>query len=160
MVRLDGSTKFDLSKLAALRDRTKPNSRTMTRWKKRSARKYRTFLFKRFDRFSRGGGNWRTTRRRRAGKTRFILRRTHTLMRGLSPVFRNLPGQFERFDRTHIQVGYGGPGKHPSGTITVAQLAQIHNSGEGIVPMRQIIVRPNPELIRNMRDDLETSVRG
>jgi len=157
-MRLNGNVKVRLDKLAAIRERVKPDGDRLTKWKKRSAQRYRSFLFKRFNKFSRGGGNWRNTKRRKAGKTRFILRKTHTLYKALSPVYRGLPGQYERLDRNYIETGYGGSGRHPNAKMTVANLAKIHNVGNGIIPQRQIIVSPSSEVIQDIKSDLQRSV--
>lgn len=155
MLKFTGQVTKDLSKIRALRRKVNPRSPAMARWKKRSAQKYRSFLYKRFDRFSRGGGNWRTNQRTR-GKRRpkkFILRMSHTLFRSLSPVFRGLPGQFERITTDSIEVGIKG-GRHPNASISVGRLAEIHHTGEGIQSERKIIVRPDTKLRQTLVNDL------
>lgn len=158
-MRLTGSVKVDLGKLKAVREANKPDGDQMTRWKKRSARRYRSFLQKRFDRFSRGGGNWKKTARVLSGAAQFILRKTHTLFRALSPIYRGLPGQFERITKNTIQTGYGGQARHPNSKITVAKLARVHNNGLGIVSQRQIVVRPSSEVVRDITADLDRTVK-
>jgi hypothetical protein len=151
--------KVDLSKLTALRDKAKGSSQELMKWKRTAAQQYRSFLFARFDRFSRGGGNWRNTKRRKAGKTKFILRMTHTLFKSLSPVWRNLPGQYQRINGDKIEVGIKG-GKHPRAKITVGRLAAIHNNGEGIMPKRQIMVRPDKPTTDKMVKSLDKALKG
>lgn len=159
-MRINATVQVRLDKIEKIRERTKPDGEALTKWKKRSAQAYRSFLFKRFDRFSRGGGNWKNTKRRKSGKTKFILRKTHTVFKALSPVFRSLPGQYERLDRTYIETGFGGQAKHPEGNgKTVAAIAKIHNNGEGIMPVRKIIVRPNSETVQKIIADLDRTVK-
>ena len=159
-MRIIGKVKVNLAKCPKLRDATRPDAPEVIAWAKRSAQKYRSFLQRRFDRFSRSGGYWPKTKRVKEGRGKFILRDTHTLFRALSPVFRNLPGQFERFDGKRVETGYGGPAIHPTAApLTVAQLASIHNAGTGIIPRRQIIVRPTGELVNAMREDLDKTVK-
>ena len=152
--------KVNLAKLKALQTNVALDSPNMIKWKKRAAREYRSFLHKRFNTFSRGGGNWKNTQRRKAGKTKFILRKTHTLFRSLSPVYRNLPGQYEKLSGNSIIVGISG-GRHPEAKtkggnpMSVGKLAQIHNFGEGRMPKRQIIVRPNGELIAGWKAQIK-----
>ena len=149
----------DLSKTKALREITKPRSPVMVRFKKTAAQEYRSELYQRFDRFSRGQGNWKNTQRRRAGKTKFILRKTHTLFKSLSPRFRRLPGQYQRLTGNRIEVGIKG-GKHPEAKISVGRLAQIHNSGEGRMPKRQIFVQPTAGLKKKWKTRLEKIPSG
>lgn len=143
----------DLTKTKVLRDRLKPRSPQMMKFKRAAAQDYRSFLFRRFDRFSRGGGNWPTTKRRRLGLTKFILRKTHTLYRALSPVWRNLPGQWQRFVGNKVEIGIKG-GRHPKAKITVGKLAEIHNFGLGKQKRRQIMVGPDSKLINKWKKDL------
>ena len=98
---------------------------------------YRAFLRHRYRRLSKGGGAWKDN----ATNTP-ILRVTDTLYDALTPVFKGLPGQYQKFVPGGVQVGIKG-GKHPDAIITVGRLAAIHNVGEGRMPKRQIIVRPD-----------------
>jgi len=121
------------------------------------AEEYRRFLHTRYIKFSRGGGNWKKTKRPK--KNSLILRETDTILRALTPVFQGLPGQFERHVDNGIEVGIGGPGKHPSSLMTVGELALLHQEGVGDLPVRTIVVRPPPSFERKMADDLEDGVK-
>ncbi len=103
---------------------------------------YRRFLFRRFKKFSKGGGNWRKLKKstiRNKGHS-LILRDTDTLLDSLTPVFSKLPGQYERIIPGGIEVGIRG-GKHPKSKVSVGQLASFHQTGAGNYPARKIIVR-------------------
>jgi len=145
----------DLRKLKALEGVTSQRSPEMISFKKGAAQSYRAFLSERFNKFSRGGGNWKKTKRwkskggryKRLNGTRghLILRDTNTLFRSLTPKYSGLPGQYQKLTGNRIVVGIKG-GKHPKAKISVGRLAAIHNSGEGRMPKRQIFVRPTTEL--------------
>lgn len=141
---------------------------------KQWAGRYRAFAKKRFSVFSRGGGDWAplkpaTIKARRKGKGKSklstrggvaILIDTDTLWNALDFRFTSRPGQFEKILRgsgkfTGIRVGFGGPAKHPSGNVTVAGLATIHQEGLGRVPARKIIVEPDFKTLNGMADDVE-----
>lgn len=124
------------------------------------AARYRAFLQHRFTRLSREGGTgeWpglKRKRRRGAKKRAAILRDTGTLFNVLNPTFQNNPGQLQQNIPDGVRVGFGGPGVHPSGSMTVARLAEIHHFGEGHMPERQIIVDPDDEVQRKMALDVE-----
>lgn len=90
-----------------------PIRRAIKQW----GRRYRAFARERFDKFSKGGGDWQkladSTKKRRRGKTYSILKDTEILFAALTPTFQNRPGQFEQDIPFGIRVGYGGPGRHP-----------------------------------------------
>ena len=149
-------------KLADLERRTESPDPNYQKWLQRIARRLRSFWFNRFDRFSRGGGNWRSTKRRRGTRGRNrprILRKTNTLIRALSPVFRGLAGQWEKIRGNTIETGYGGSARHPEANMTVLSLARIHNDGLGIV-QRQIIVRPDSQTRQLMIQDGERILKN
>ena len=150
-------------KLTDLENKTQSPDPNYETWLRRIARRMRSQWFHRFDRFSRGGGNWRSTNRRRGSRGRNrakILRKTNTLIKALSPVFRGLAGQWEKIRGNSVETGYGGSARHPEAKMTVLSLARIHNEGLGIVPRRQIIVQPNAETRRLMIQDGERILKN
>ena len=150
-------------KLEALERSTQSPDPNYEKWLRRIARRMRSQWFHRFDRFSRGGGNWPSTKRRKGSRGRGrakILRKTNTLIRALSPVFRGLAGQWEKIRGNSVETGYGGSARHPEAKMTVLSLARIHNDGLGIVPRRQIIVQPNAETRRLMIQDGERILKN
>jgi len=124
------------------------------------AQKYRKFLFVRFKKFSRGGGNWRKTSKSTRDKkgSNLILRDTDTLLRAFTPVFKGLPGQFQQFVSNGIAVGVGGPGKHPASPITVGQLAEYHHEGIGNNPRRLVMIQPTASLNRDLSTDIKKAL--
>lgn len=122
------------------------------------AARYRAFLQHRFDRFSRGGGDWPPLKRKRKrGKKNraSILRNTGTLFNVLDLRFSGRVGQLQEDLPNGIRVGFGGSGAHPQTGMTVARLAEIHHFGQGNVPERQIIVDPDDAVQRGMASDVE-----
>ena len=127
---------------------------------------YRAFVQERFAR--QGDGTWRplkqstiARRRKRVGNTRFsrvatILRDTGTLFAALNPVLS--PGAKEELSEFGITVGFGGSERHPGGGITIKQLAEVHQSGLGRVPKREIIVKPDSQTISTMAAIMEKAV--
>lgn len=128
---------------------------------------YRSFLQLHFDRSSKGGGDWpslaESTRKRRRkarkgakGGRRFsILRNTGLLFNVLCPVFVQRPGAIEQDISNGIRIGFGGPGRHPDGQATIADIAYFHDRGKGILPQREIIVGPDAATLDRMTGILE-----
>jgi len=106
---------------------------------------YRVFIQDRYDRLSRGGGEWPA--KLTPGP---ILRVTDTLFEALRPNGRNQAGRFTKFTKSYVEVGYGNQGMHPTADMTVEALAEIHQRGLGVVPQRRIIVGPPANVSRQM----------
>lgn len=136
------------------------------------AYRYRGFAQERFDRFSKGRGDWpglkaSTIRQRRRGDKRArgkrkrasILRDTGTIFSALEPNFIGAPGQLEKDIPFGVRVGFGGPHKHPKGKATIADIAHFHQSGTGPLPKREIIVDPDRETQEGMAEDMESAFR-
>lgn len=161
-IRVTASTDSVRRKLRGVERKTEAPDENYKRGLRRMAQRYRSFLFNRFDRFSRGGGNWKSTKRRKSSKGKrkpFILRISHTLMRALSPIMRGLPGQYERIKGNTIETGYGGNAKHPDSSLSVKQLAVIHQKGTARIAARPIIVRPDARTRELMISDIERSIK-
>ena len=133
---------------------------------KQWAFRFRSAMRERYDRFSRGGGNWKglkeSTKRARRGRGVggiSILRDTNTLFTVFTPIFKRIAGQFERNVPFGIVVGYGGSGMHPKGKMTVARLAEIHHEGLGNNPERKLLVDPSDHLKRQMANDIERALQ-
>ena len=162
-LKVTASTVSVRRKLEAVERKTESPHPAYQKWLYRAAQRLRSFWFRRFDRFSRGGGNWKSTNRRKGSRGRNrakILRKTQTLIRALSPIMRGLAGQWERIKGNSIETGYGGSARHPEAKMTVLSLARIHDGGLGIVPQRKIIVRPNAETRRLMVGDAERILKN
>lgn len=116
---------------------------------------YRSFLQLRFVEFARGGG-WTGLKRKTIKARRGrgigveILTDTGLLKGALQPQFIGAPGALEEHIPFGIRVGYGGPGQHPGGSATVAEIASYHQTGAGKLPVREIIVPPSDALMRRM----------
>lgn len=132
---------------------------------------YRAAMQERFAKFSMGGGNWRklrpaTIRRRRQridntrfGRTASILRDTGTLYAALNPVLSL--GSKEELTQFGIIVGFGGTSKHPSSRRkSIKEIAEIHQSGLGRSPKREIIVKPDRNTIAVMAAVMEKAVES
>jgi hypothetical protein len=103
---------------------------------------YRQFIVDRFDRFSRGGGNWKQNtpaRRRRKGHNK-ILVDTRFLRLKLLESIRIL----KRVGKKLI-VGFESTVVHPNSKLTIEELENIHDQGLGSNPKRQILVKPDGE---------------
>lgn len=132
----------------------------------------RAYWQERFNRYSRGGGDWpplspATIARRRQGRpkagrgrTVSILRDTNTLFGALDAVYAAKPGQLEEISVNGLRVGYGGPAKHPeAGSKTVAEIAEIHDQGTDRIPQRQIIVLPPEPVMVRVGNVFETGIQ-
>lgn len=133
---------------------------------KQWAARFRSFVQERFDKYSKGGGDWAplaesTKRGRRggAGAKHSILRDTGTLFAALAPEFRGGPGQLQEDIPFGVRVGFGGPGLHPNGNATVADIAGFHQTGGPHLPQRKIIVEPDKKTTDKMAEDLERALK-
>lgn len=149
---------------------------------KQWAYRYFAFTQARFDRMSKGGG-WTplaasTIRARRHGRgggykrgKRALarakatgggrvstLRDTGTLFNTLDPTFSGRPGQHRKNIPYGVEVGFGGPGRHPKGRATIADIATFHQFGGPRLPKREILVLPPRRIINKMADDLQRGV--
>lgn len=157
LLNLKGLTKF----YDSLGHNTPAVVKTLKQWGVR----YRSFVQRRFDLFSKGGGNWpplkpATIARRRKGPGQgkiAILRDTGTLFRALNPVL-GQPGSLEEIRPFAVVLGFGGASVHPNGKATIADIASFHNAGAGHLPKRQIIVMPSRELLRDMAGDAQRNL--
>ncbi len=107
--------------------------------------------------FSRGKGTWAPLKRKRKRgqlKHAAILRDTGTLFAALDVQFRRAPGQHQKEIPHGVQVGFGGPARHPRAPMSVSDLASIHHFGLGRVPERPIIVEPPQEVLDQMSGDV------
>ncbi len=125
--------------------------------------RYRGFVQERFDRFSKGGGDWpglaASTKAGRRGKKYTILRNLGLLFNALDPTFRHAPGAVEKHVPFGVVVGYGGPHRHPGGAATIADIANFHQTGRPNLPQRKIIVRPSPQTMAGMAEDMVRAER-
>lgn len=117
------------------------------------ALRYRSFIQRRYNKFSRGGGNWAPLTSRQGS----ILRDTNTLFTALTPSLTPPAGSINKPIEGGIEVGYGGPSGHPGGP-TIVQLAFWHQTGAGNYPAREIIVAPDSDTIRGMVQDMQRAV--
>ena len=107
---------------------------------------------------SAGGGEWpplKTKRKRGDTKKARILRDTGTLFKALTV---GSAGNLYQDIKNGKRVGFGGPSRHPSGQLTIADIAKVHHNGRGNVPKRAILHRPSGRLIVLMVGDLSRAV--
>ena len=134
---------------------------------KKWAIRYRSFVQRRFDKYSRGGGDWPSLspstiagRRRGTGQGGpSILRDTGTLFAALTPLWDSPPGGINQIIPGGVRVGFGGTGAHPTGLTTVAEIANFHQEGSGRLPKREIIVDPTRDVLDACARDLEKALR-
>ncbi len=165
-VNLEPLKRFGASVSAGMSGGTGPIRDAFVQW----AARYRGFVRERFDKYSKGGGDWpplaESTKRKRRGPRKghkgsrsfSILRDTGTLFNALTPTFTAAPGQLQENIPFGIRVGYGGPAKHPSGAASIADLAAFHQTGAGRLPKREIIVAPDARTLAAMAGDMERGI--
>jgi hypothetical protein len=87
-----------------------------------------------------------------------ILRDTGTMFLALTPVFANKPGALQEDIPFGVRVGYGGPGMHPQGKATIADIASFHQAGGRGRPKREIIVPPDQHTVELMSGDVDRAL--
>ena len=172
-IKLDG--------LEHVRKRIRDSSGPVDKMFKQWGRKYLGFIDQRFDKFSKGGGDWAklddstVRRRRKGGKKRgginrikaiasrtggkvAILADTGVLKGGLT--VGSAGNMFKRTDKG-IRVGFGGFAIHPGSRMLIRDLAIIHDQGvrEKNIPQRQILVKPDARLRRRLNADLKKMLK-
>lgn len=143
-------------------DAGNPVGKAVKQW----AFRYRAWAQERFDEQSQGGGEWpdlkdstKEQRRNKDKESISILRDTGILYAVLTPAFLGLPGQLEENIAYGVRIGFGGPSKHgDDGTVTVADIASFHHNGEGVLPVRSLIVEPPGSIINDMAGDMERAI--
>lgn len=101
-----------------------------------------------------GGGNYA------------ILRDTGALFAALAPTVQDAPGAFEQQLPFGVEVGFGGPARHPapegskSAPPTIADIAAFHQFGAGHLPKREIIVDPTQEVTNEMANDMDRALQA
>ena len=132
------------------------------------AARWRTFQKLKFVKKSRGGGSWKglaksTKRQRRkggkggSGKTTILWDKFGSMLKALTPLFSSQPGQLEKPLVGGIRVGFGGPGKHPNGVVTIADIASFHDAGTTTIPARQILEDIDAVTNSAMTGDMEAA---
>lgn len=71
------------------------------------------------------------------------------------------PGNLFRYIRHGIRVGFGGPAKHSGGgKATIRDIAVFHDQGEGRLPRRQILHKPDRAFKKMMLKTLGKGIDG
>ena len=122
------------------------------RLKRLIRRVYLAAVRERYNRLSRGGGEWpplspvTIARKQSRSGSRLggeppsaILKDTGQLFNALEP---GAPGNTFRDTPDGILVGIGGPVAHAGSTATMAQIAEFHQVGAGKLPARPIMFLP------------------
>lgn len=122
---------------------------------KQWAIRYRSFIQRRFDKFSRGAGDWAPLKFRKGT----ILRDTNTLFTAMSPTFVAPPGSINKLLDDGVEVGFAGTASHKGGP-TIAQIAYWHHTGAGNNPVRKIIVEPDAATLSSMVGDMRRALEA
>ena len=137
-----------------------PIRRAMRQWSVR----YFAFILRRFNIFSRGGGDWaplapstKAARRKASKKNNkrgwriFSILLDDGILRGaLFPGSQT--GKMDADIVSGVRVGFSEIGKH--GKTTINNIAQYHQSGGPNLPKREIIVHPDQKTADAMSNDL------
>jgi hypothetical protein len=114
---------------------------------------YAFFAMRRFDIFSRGGGDWKplaqSTIKGRKHKGKNNARSPASILRDTGTLFRSLsighPANIMRKRGDTFEYGIGGPMEHPGSKSTVGRIAAYHQAGGAVPnrpPQRKILVAP------------------
>lgn len=117
---------------------------------------YRAFVLKRFDRFSRGGGDWRDIKEETKARKRSsaILVDRRYLRLGLQSGIGRI-SEIQRTGSVTLNMGFTRSSKHKTSGLTIAALATIHDRGLGVVPRRRILVPPDAQTRQRMAESLK-----
>jgi hypothetical protein len=123
---------------------------------KQWAIRYRSFIQQRYNKYSRGGGDWAPLKQATidAKGSSGILIDTGLMFSALTPVWQSPPGGINRFITGGVEVGFGGEAGRPDGLLTIAELAAIHQE------TRPIIVQPDNDTMEGCARDLERALNG
>jgi hypothetical protein len=124
--------------------------------------RYKKFALARYNRNSRGGGDWPPlspkTKKRIKKRSRAILKDSNTLVSTLDPIPTldkyPKPGIVTINHYRGITIGFGGGGAHPLSRLSIGRLATVHHLGLGRVPVRTILVDPTQEIKNRMANDV------
>ena len=147
---------------AQLNGGTGPVADALKQW----AVRVRSWLQERFDKNSKGGGEWpalseKTIAKRRKGNgdgSPAILRDLGLLFAVLNPVFTGQPGAIEESIPYGVRVGFGGSTAHGNGAATISDIAAYHQEGAGHLPVREIIVTPDNNIQELMSNDMRRAL--
>ena len=162
-VNLRGLTKFREALKADLRlSGNSPIRHALDQWKTLLAR----FLTHRWYTFSQGGGNWKAlkpatlTRKIKKGLLPFILRATDEMFQAFAPAMSGKPSRVAEDIPLGVRVGFGGDMSYPHSTahVQMSKLAMWHQTGAGNLPARKIIVPPDTETKKQMRDVMQEAM--
>jgi len=164
-VNLHGLRRFkdDLSTSDLRRSASRPIREALDQWAIILAR----FLTARWSLFSAGGGNWKHLSekylawKRRKGLLPLILRATDLMFQAFSITFGRKPGRIAEDIPFGVRVGFGPGMQYPhtsNPSVTIAQLAMWHQTGEGRLPARKIIVGPDTETRAQMRATMQEAM--
>lgn len=87
-----------------------------------------------------------------------ILRDTGTLFNVVGANFVGAPGAMRQDIDYGVRVGFGGPGRHPRGRASVADIATFHQFGLGRNPRREILVAPQQRTLDTMARAMENGL--
>jgi len=110
-------------------------------------RLYVSFTLKRFDKFSRGGGDWpklKAATIRRKGSSAILVDKRY-LRLGLASGIKSTSHSGSR-----IVFAFTNKSMHPEAKMSIAELATIHNDGEGNNPQRRILVVPDQQTVKRL----------
>lgn len=129
---------------------------------------YNKFIKARFARNSEGGGSWAPLkaktiqRKKRIGSPTpsKILREFSHLYDAIPTTFTSTRGWRSYHTRAGISCGYSSRNKHPGSKLSYAKLVRVHGVGAGVVPKRQIIVKPDMAFKRKIARILSGAIEN
>lgn len=122
--------------------------------------RYLAWIKRLFVKNSSGAGAWPPLKRKRKrgnSSSARILRDTGVLFKALTI---GSAGNLFKHLKNGIRVGFGGPSRHPRSKATIADIAKMHNNGEGNLPKRKILYWPDNKFIKQMLNDLKRTIKN
>lgn len=149
------AVRFDLSGIRGLKQLGRTSSPESRRALRLIGTIYLSFVRRRYDKFSKGGGDWKPLAREteKAKGSKIILKDEGILFNALLP---NSEGsELEIKGGSKVRVGFSDAQYPGGGRVTYRQLATFHDQGAGRLPKRMIFVEPDGAAVERTRNALK-----
>jgi len=160
---LGPSVRINLQGLSKFRQRINAGGAPVDKLLKIWQARYKQYILQRFDKYSKGGGDWpalspfTVARKSKKGGNTAILVDTGQMRLMLDPEIAGDSGT--KYGKWFVSVGFGGAGGS-HGNVTLADIASFHQAGGPNLPQRKILVPPDVNVLKLMALDAEKILKA